>query len=127
MPSAHEIGPEGWKKYIHQSLHSIKPNQDFQRSILRKKLIDKASNAAVILKNQFGANKVILFGSLIHEDWFVDNSDIDFAVDGIAHEDYWKAWGIVESFFPDRVIDFVDLNDLNESFQKSILNQGLFL
>jgi len=127
MPSAHEIGPEGWKKYIHKPIDSINSDQNFQRLNLRKRLIDKASDAAVALKNQFGANTVILFGSLVHEDSFVDNSDIDFAVDGVSHEDYWKAWGIVETFFPDRVIDFVDLNDLNESFKKSIFNRGLFL
>jgi len=127
MPSAHEIGPEGWKKYFHQPIGLINSDQDFQGSNLRKILIDKASDAAVVLKNKFGANTVILFGSLIHEHSFVDNSDIDFAVDGVAHEDYWKAWGIVESYFPDRVIDFVDLNDINKSFKQSILNKGLLL
>ena len=41
-----------------------------------------ASRAAALLKEQFGVRKVVVFGSLVREDLFHPQSDVDLAVWG---------------------------------------------
>jgi len=123
MPSAHEIGPDGWlkykkKKYFSKDYHTISVSD-------QKKLIQKVSQAALILKKNFGATRVFVFGSLLDRTRYTSDSDIDIAVEGISHSDYWKAWRVVDNYLVDQYVDFIDINDLDERFRNNIINQGL--
>ena len=50
-----------------------------------------AKQASELLKTDFQAAKVIVFGSLVHRDWFSNTSDIDLAVEGVSTWDYLAA------------------------------------
>jgi len=50
-----------------------------------------AHQAARLLRERFGATRVIAFGSLAHGAWFHARSDIDLAAAGIAPDDYFSA------------------------------------
>ncbi|ETR65540.1 MAG: DNA polymerase beta domain-containing protein [Candidatus Magnetoglobus multicellularis str. Araruama] len=90
-----------------------------------KKLIQKVSQVSQVLKKDFGATRVFVFGSLLDRSRYTNDSDIDIAVEGIAHADYWKAWRVVENYLTDQCVDFIDINDLDEVFRNSIIHQGL--
>ncbi len=58
----------------------------------RQRGLTLAKDAAQLLKTQFGATQVILFGSLL-SDKFHEDSDIDLAVSGLPENQYFQAVG----------------------------------
>ena len=54
-----------------------------------------ARRAAALLRAQFGATRVVAFGSLIHEGCFTSWSDVDIAAWGLRPEDTFRAMGAV--------------------------------
>ena len=56
-----------------------------------------ARQAAALLRDQFGARRVILFGSLARGDSFHQRSDVDLVVEGIASQDFWRAWSALDT------------------------------
>ena len=50
-----------------------------------------ARMAARILKEKFGASRVIAFGSLLQPDWFGPHSDLDLAAWGIQPDTFYRA------------------------------------
>ncbi len=63
-----------------------------------------ARRAAELLRREFGAARVVVFGSLAHGAWFHERSDIDLAVAGMRDEDYWRADVALERL--DRSFEF---------------------
>ncbi len=57
----------------------------------RERGLAVARSAAALLKEQFGATRVVLFGSTTSEDAFWEHSDIDLAAWDIARDDYFTA------------------------------------
>ena len=53
----------------------------------QKQQIHQVSQAAQILKKDFGATRVFVFGSLLDRTRYTNDSDIE----GIAHANYWKS------------------------------------
>jgi hypothetical protein len=47
--------------------------------------------ASKILKEKYGAKKVVLFGSLANEKRFTPWSDVDLSVSGMPPQDYYQA------------------------------------
>jgi predicted nucleotidyltransferase len=91
----------------------------------REQLLRQIRKVATLLKAEFGAKRVILFGSMAHEAWFTPNSDIDLAVEGLKAEDYWRAWEMLEEAILDRPVDLIELESASESLRKSIERQGV--
>ncbi|WP_448572260.1 nucleotidyltransferase family protein [Trichothermofontia sp.] len=58
----------------------------------RQQALAIAQQAAHILKTEFGAERVVVFGSLLDET-FHEASDIDLAVWGLPEADYYDAVG----------------------------------
>ncbi|MFQ4137616.1 nucleotidyltransferase family protein [Nodosilinea sp. PGN35] len=50
-----------------------------------------AAEAADLLKQEFQATQVVVFGSLVHPERFHQTSDIDLAVAGLSPLDYFAA------------------------------------
>ena len=50
-----------------------------------------ARQAAELLRNQYDADKVVVFGSLVRDDWFTPWSDIDLAAWGIPPDRFYGA------------------------------------
>ena len=55
-----------------------------------------ASAAATVLKRDFGATRVLLFGSAARGQGFHDRSDIDLAVEGVQIDQFWAAGAAAE-------------------------------
>ena len=58
--------------------------------------LEVARKAASILKQEFGAERVVLFGSMLDHERMWWGSDIDLAVWGLRSEDFFKAGAAIE-------------------------------
>lgn len=75
-----------------------------------------------ILKRDFYAKQVVLFGSLAGDGPWHQNSDIDLAVVGLSEEAWWEAYGKVEAIAPSEFkIDLVRLEGVGSEVRDRIL------
>lgn len=86
-----------------------------------------AEQAAAILKEQFGAQRVILFGSVAHGQWFGLKSDIDLAAEGIPASDFWRAWCTLDEIHPDFEINLVAIESASTSLRETLDHEGVEL
>lgn len=86
-----------------------------------------ARQAAQILKEQFGASRVIAFGSLAHGAWFHARSDIDLAAEGIAPQAFWRAWCALDTLSSSFEIDLIALETAPEHLRARIHQEGIEL
>ncbi|MTJ46585.1 nucleotidyltransferase family protein [Dolichospermum sp. UHCC 0259] len=84
-----------------------------------------AQQCAKILKERFGAEKVVLFGSLLDYQQMSWRSDIDLAVWGLPEKDYFKAWAAIDEGHPFE-IDLVEVQNARHYIVKAIY-QGIKL
>ena len=84
-----------------------------------------ARQCAKILKERFGAEKVVLFGSLLDHQQMSWRSDIDLAVWGLPEKDYFKAWAAIDEGHPFE-IDLVEVQNARPYIVKAIY-QGIEL
>lgn len=128
MATALELKREGWKPYLEAGVHfdaySELTPEDRQE---REDLLARIRKAAAMLKSRFGVRRVILFGSLAHESWFLPHSDVDLAIEWLDSEDYWHAWKLVEELIDDRPVDFIEIETSRESLKKDIERYGVEL
>lgn len=87
--------------------------------------LEVARKCAQILKQSFGAQRVVLFGSLLDPERMTWHSDIDLAVWGLPEEDYFKAGAAIERGheFP---VDLVEVQHAKPHILKAI-EQGMEL
>lgn len=91
----------------------------------RDDLLKRVRSAAATLRTRFGAKRVILFGSLAHEAWYVADSDVDLAVEGLAGDTIWQAWRAVEEIIGDRPVDLVEVETARQSLRSAIERTGV--
>lgn len=128
MPTALELTPEERERYIKAALRrpalsDLSPDEKSER----ERLLERVRKAAAVLKTRFDVQRVVLFGSLAHAAWFMPDSDIDLAVEGLASEDYWRAWREVEEIIGDRLVDFIETERASESLRRAIERHGVEL
>lgn len=93
----------------------------------RQAAVPVAERAAAILKEQFGAQRVILFGSLAHGHWFGPKSDIDLAAEGIQASDFWRAWCALDEIDSDFEINLIAIESASASLQEALAYEGIEL
>ena len=67
-----------------------------------------AKEAALLLKKRYGAKKVVVFGSLVHNFWFTMSSDVDLAAWGIPDDCFFAAAAEVTEMNEEFNVDLVD-------------------
>ena len=128
MPTALELNPEEWKRYKGGLARQVvRPALTESERLDREQLLHRVREAAAVLKKRFSARRVVLFGSLAHEAWFVSDSDVDLAVEGLQTEDYWRAWRVVEDIILDRPVDLIDMQTAVDSFHRAVERYGIEL
>jgi uncharacterized protein len=63
---------------------------------------------ATVLKSQFGATRIVIFGSLATPETFTHWSDIDLAAWGIVPERFYEAVATLNELSSDIKVDLVD-------------------
>jgi uncharacterized protein len=84
-----------------------------------------AHEAAGILKEEFGASRVVAFGSLLQPNRFHLSSDIDLAVWDI--KDYFRAVARLMDIDPEFEFDLVPFEDARIGIIDAISREGLDL
>jgi uncharacterized protein len=90
------------------------------REGLRRDAMKTAAKMKDILVKEFSVSKVILFGSILEEGKFKEDSDIDLAVEGLSKSTYFEALArlIMRSPF---AIDLKPLEDVSALLKKRIM------
>lgn len=117
--TALELTREEWKQYNPgRNIRKWPPER-------RERAWEHARQAARLLRDQFGATRVVVFGSLAHNLWYSERSDIDMAVWGIAPEKFLKAFGAISDLSSEFEITLIDPKDSFPSIRESIRKHGI--
>src|SRR4030067_1480866 len=100
-----------------------------KRLRLFHKVRESAEKAARILVEDFCADRVYLFGSLLTENSFSEFSELDIVVSGLKIEKYFKALSAIWTLFPKEIrgIDLIPLEDADEYLRHRVLAEGIIL
>jgi len=95
-------------------------DSDTVRKKRYQQAISAAQKIADILKKDYHAEEVRLFGSLLDFGRFFLSSDIDIAERGIPREVFYSAYAKITREIRDFKIDLVDMEDCREYMKKAI-------
>jgi uncharacterized protein len=84
-----------------------------------------AREAALLLRQQFGATRVVAFGSLAHRLWFTPWSDIDLAAWGIPPERFFRAVASAMDLAREFELNLVDPENCQPSLRLTIERDGV--
>jgi len=99
--------------------------QEAKELVLRRERAwERARQAATLLKQNFGAERVAVFGSLLRPDCFNRWSDVDIAAWGINLRDTFRAIGAVMDLGEDIEINLVDMNTCRDTLRHTIEVEG---
>ena len=120
------IAPEAMARYRRTALAREGAHR-LETEVRRQAAWTVALRAARLLRQDFGAKRVVVFGSLAHDAWFGLHSDIDLAVEGIPPEIFWRAWGALDRLDAAVDIDLVAIESAPERLRDEIAEQGVSL
>jgi predicted nucleotidyltransferase len=93
-------------------------------NIQQQEALELARRCAHILQQRFGARRVIPFGSVVGQGRWHAGSDLDLAVEGLAPEQFFRAWSALRELVPPHMeIDLIDLEQAGEALRARILGE----
>ncbi|PPS40948.1 nucleotidyltransferase family protein [Chroococcidiopsis sp. TS-821] len=108
-------------------------NAQQQQQLLAEQMVQRyqrgwevAREAAEILKREFGAERVVVFGSLLDQQRMHLQSDVDLAVWGLDSKYYFQAVARLQEIDSTFAVDLVE-TDNSYSYIKSAIAQGIEL
>ena len=102
----------------------VKPKQRGDLKARRMRAWRVARRATKILKTEFGVERVMVFGSLVHPALFHERSDVDLAVWGLRGREYYRAVSVLLDIEPSISIDMIAFEDARRALQDVILKDG---
>lgn len=127
MLKASEIPPEKLAEYA----RGIRRRAEASREALERRRLragEVARRAAALLKEKFGAQRVILFGSLTRGPGrFYAMSDIDLAVAGLDERSFYRALDELLQLDPDFEFDLVELEFARPEIRTAVEQEGIEL
>lgn len=84
-----------------------------------------ARKAAELLRTQYNATRVIVFGSLVHDGRFTRWSDVDIAAWGLAEPDWLKALGAIMELKAGIEVNLIDIETSAPSLRAAIERDGV--
>lgn len=126
--TALELTSQQWQLYRPGRTTEAQDTGHIQRTERRRQQAWRvARQAAKLLREEYGAHKVVVFGSLAHEDWFTPWSDIDLAAWGIPPERFYGAVAAVTGLSSAFQVDLVDLDTCRSSLRDVVEREGIEL
>ena len=118
--TALELSPLEWKKYsLPQQL--VEP----EVRVRLKEAWRLIPELARLLREEFGATQILVFGSAVSADYFSEESDIDIAAWGTPIAQYLSAVLAVNEFHDDFKVDLSDPTLCCSTLQKRIKEEGI--
>ena len=106
---------------------AIEKRQARETESIRRDAKDKAKKIASMLKEKYGAKRVILFGSIVKSSYIHKRTDIDLLVEGIKSNDFLRAgadaWTISSPFD----VDIVPVERADQYLLSRALEEGVEL
>ncbi|MBW1804365.1 MAG: nucleotidyltransferase domain-containing protein, partial [Deltaproteobacteria bacterium] len=93
----------------------------------RDRAILLSRQIAGLLKEKYGARRVVLFGSLAHKTWFTPRSDIDICAEGIPVDMFFQAESEIQKISEGFKVDLVDPQECSRELQREIKEEGIDL
>ena len=119
-----EIAPE--KIAIYRAAAQRREQQRLGRLGRRhQRAWEMARQAAEILRTEFSAEKIVVFGSMLSIDRIHERSDLDLAVWGLNPRQYYRAVGRLLSLAPSIPVDLVEVEIAPSHLLTSIINEGI--
>ncbi|NJL48859.1 MAG: nucleotidyltransferase domain-containing protein [Leptolyngbyaceae cyanobacterium SM2_5_2] len=109
-------------KYI-DYWRQVRAEQQIAQQQAKKLAWQEVNAIASVLRQQFGATRVMVFGSLL-SDRFQDDSDLDIAAAPIPKARFFEAVAAVNEC-SQRWVDLKPLDDLDPYFKQRVLDTGL--
>jgi predicted nucleotidyltransferase len=126
MPAAREMTPE--EIAVYQATVQRRWEQEQQELVRREEQAwEVARRAATLLREQFGATRVVVFGSLVHKGCFTRWSDVDIAAWGIRPECTFRAISAVMDMDAEIEVNLVDVAACRPSLLAVIEREGIEL
>lgn len=124
--TALDLPPEALKRYRPIAAILDRNNAAMRARVAnrRRRAIQTARKAANLLRREYGAKTIMVFGSLVRRGDFTLWSDIDLAAQGIPPERFYEAVGAVTGISPEFKIDLVDMGSCSLSLRKNINEEG---
>jgi predicted nucleotidyltransferase len=124
MPTALELTSEEIASYRANSQRQH-DREGAQLAIREQRAWELAQRAAALLRERFGATRVVVFGSLVHKGCFTAWSDVDIAAWNIHSDDAVRAMGMVMDIDSEIEINLVDGSTCRSSLLTTIEREGL--
>lgn len=126
--TALELSSQQWQSYRPgRAAEARNPGLTQRTERRRQQAWRVARRAARLLRDQYGAHKVVVFGSLVHEAWFTPWSDIDLAAWGIPPDRFYGAVAAVTGLSPTFQVDLVDSDACRSSLRAVVEREGIEL
>ena len=119
--TALEMDPAEWRQY-----RPFRTGKKTLPSARAEEARGVASSLAQELRSRFGAERVVLFGSLARGE-FSGRSDIDLAVWGIPPRDFYRAVAFASGCSKAWAVDLVDGDDCPGALRRNIEQEGVAL
>lgn len=124
--TALDLTPEERQNYrLAEAFKTRRKKKDRKADLLRQEAWHVARKASEILRKEYGARKVAVFGSLVHEGSFGLWSDIDVATWDIGPEEFYSAVGAVTGLSPLFKVDVVDVGECRSTLRDVIGREGI--
>lgn len=99
--------------------------KEHQLALRYRRAWDVARQAVVILKEQFGAQRVVIFGSALFAQRFHQHSDVDLAVWGLDEKLYYRAVARLLDIEPTIPVDLVESELASPALSQVIEEEGV--
>lgn len=100
----------------------MKESPDKRSSSRRREALAVVDRCAQLLKDNFGAKRVIPFGSVVGQGPWHEGSDLDLAVEGVSAKALWEAEKELEAVIPPWLtVDLVSLEHLYPEVHARVL------
>lgn len=121
-----QISAENLRKYRHTAKMRYLADRA-QRDVRWQRAWQLARQAAALLKEEYGVDRVVAFGSLTHSGRFTRWSDVDLAAWGLTPDNWLHAIGAVRALSDEIDINLVDMTCCSPELAVSILRDEVLL
>lgn len=125
-PIAHDVPPEQMAVYRASALRRVRRRQQAMKR-WRERAWGVARAAAELLKAEYGAQRVILFGSLARNDPLSLHSDVDLAVWGLDERTYYRVVSRLLDLDPMVKVDLIMGEQAPRGLLEAIEGEGVAL
>ena len=110
-----------------QAYQPIWPYDKEHIAIQWQRALETAHKTASILRERFGATRIVAFGSIAHKTLFTPWSDIDIIAWGIPASEFYKAVAVVTGLTSEFEIDLIDPDSCHSKLKQLIDLEGIEL